>query len=476
VISIRRWLHSPRARRGLAASLVVLATGGLVLARSEAGRSAVSFGERLDDGSSSFSGPGASGSLSLSHGKVLSSGEQSVFAELRMRADSDRRAAEDRAPLALAIVIDTSGSMSGDKIETSKRSVVELLRQMRSDDEVALVRYNESSELVQPLANVGSVRSSLIERVGQFSAGGGTEIPSALERGLRALSAASPGRVKRVILASDGLDSNRTQSERLARNALDSRITVSALGIGLDFDESYMSGVATAGRGNFAYVKDGLALASFLSRELDETATTVIDGAHAKLRLPPGVRFVRAVGAEVQHAGFDELTLALGSLFAGDERRVVIELGVRAEHGQLLPIGAQVDWQLVGGDRASARLAELSLAGERDEREVLRARNGRVYASALSAMASFRQLAATEAYARGDQHTASALIDQNMAELEAAAKAAPRAAAAPIRRQLEEISAARDDFSRAPPGSSSGKAAAKTSADKHSKNLSRPSF
>jgi Ca-activated chloride channel homolog len=476
VIPIRRWLHSPRARRGLAASMVVLATGGLVLARSETGRAAVSFGERLEDGSSSFSGPGASGSLSLSHAKVLSSGEQTVFAELRIRADSDRRAAEERAPLAIAIVFDTSGSMSGDKIETSKRSVIELIRQMRSDDEVALVRYSDHSELVQPLAAVGSVRSSLIERVEQFGSGGGTDIPPALERGLRALSAASAGRVKRVILASDGLDSNRSQSERLARNALDSRVTVSALGIGLDFDESYMSGVATAGRGNFAYVRDGQALAGFLSRELDETANTVIDSAHAKLRLPSGVRFVRAVGAEVKSSGRGELALALGSLFAGDERRVIIELGVQAEHGESFPVGAEVDWRLVGGDRASARLAELSMTGERDQREVLRARNGRVYASAISATASWRQLAAAEAYAKGDQDTATALLHENVAQLEAAAEAAPPAAAAPIKRQLGEVAEAKRRFESAAPGSSTGRAAAKITADNNAKNLSRPAF
>ncbi len=124
MMSIRRWLHSPRARRGLAAAVVVLATGGLVLARAPSGGQALTFGTAVGKNASSFAGPGASGTLSLSQSRVLT-GAQSLYAELKIRGEDAERS-EERAPLSLAIVFDTSGSMSGDKIETSKRSVVSL--------------------------------------------------------------------------------------------------------------------------------------------------------------------------------------------------------------------------------------------------------------------------------------------------------------------------------------------------------------
>lgn len=476
MVSLRRFLHSPRARRGLAASIVVLATGGLVLARTDSGRASLGFAQAAGDGRATFSGPGATGSLALSHSRVLSSGEQTVFAELRLKADERRSADEERAPIALAIVIDTSGSMSGDKIVTSKRSVIQLIRSMRDDDEVAVVRYDSASEVIQPLAPVARVRSELIERVQELSAGGGTDIAPALTWGVDALARARPGRVRRVVLASDGLDSNRARSERVARDALDRRITVSALGIGLDFDESYLSAVANAGRGNFAFVENGSALAKFLSRELDETANTVVESARARLSLPQGTRFVRAVGAEVERAGDRDVELVLGSLFSGDERRVIVELAVRAEHGEVLPLEADVDWQLVGGNRASARISELSMLGERDEREVARAKNGAVYANAISATASLRQLAAAEAYARGDERTAQQLIQENQASLAAAAQAAPEAEAESLRRQLDDVTAAQTEFAKAPPRSPGGKAAAKAAAASNVKNLSRPAF
>jgi Ca-activated chloride channel family protein len=445
-----------------------------VLARAPAMGSSSTFGFVLGNNASSFSGPGAHGTLSLSQTKVLAGSGQTLFAELRLKADESRTVAEARAPLSLAIVMDTSGSMSGEKLEHAKRSVTSLLRQMRDDDEVALVRYDSNPELIQPLARVGSVVSSLIDRVSQLSAGGGTNIPPALSQGLSSLSHARSGRVRRVVLVSDGLDGGRQESERIARSALDSQVTVSALGIGLDFDEGYMSGVASSGRGNFGFVQDASTLARFLQRELEETAKTVVENARAKLELPPGARFIRAVGAETDVRG-GEVELLLGALFAGDERRVVIEIETDAEPGQTLPFRADVSWQRLGGDRIHARLSELSVVGDSDPQLVAESRDGRVYASALSATASQRQIAAAEAYARGDVAAADQLIQKNLSDLEVAAAAAPAEERESLRKQRAEAADVQSKFRSFAPGSEPAKAAGKASAFKNSENLSRKS-
>lgn len=474
MVSVRRWLSSARARRGVAAAVVVLATGGLVLARSPGGGQALTFGTAVGKNASSFSGPGASGTLALSQTRVLTGG-QSLYAELKIRGDDEERARE-RAPISLAIVFDTSGSMSGDKIETSKRSVVSLLRQMRADDEVAFVRYDDHSEVLQPLARVGDVREELTRRVQSLEAGGGTNIPPALERGLSAVSDASGGRVRRVVLVSDGLDSTRDQAERLARSALDRRVTISALGIGLDFDESYMSAVANAGRGNFGFVRDGTALASFLHKELEETASTVVEDARATLTLPRGMRFVQAIGAETRHADDGEVELALGSLFAGDERRIIVELSTDAEQGESLALGATVSWQKVGGSHTRAKLAALSVVGDSQKSAVAESRDPAVYASAVSALASVRQLAAAESFAHGDEGKAQELLDQNMAALSAAEAEAPAEVAAQLARQRADVSAAKSGFRAAKPGSPKAKALTKAATEKNNNNLSRSAF
>src|SRR5258706_6681665 len=169
-MSIVTWMQSSRVRRGIAASAVILAAGGLILVRAP--RSAhgtttltsglTSFTSAITPNgtnASTFTGPGAHGQLALSHGKVLG-GAQTIFAEVRLTADS-ASASEERAPLSIAVVLDTSGSMSGEKIDQAKDSVLKMMRGMRDDDEIAFVRYSSDSEILQPLARLGSVRASI---------------------------------------------------------------------------------------------------------------------------------------------------------------------------------------------------------------------------------------------------------------------------------------------------------------------------
>jgi Ca-activated chloride channel family protein len=477
-MSVRIWLRTPRARRGLAASIIVLAMGGLILARSPAAARVPTFGVVAASGTnaSQFRGPGAHGTIALSHGKVLAGSEQRIFGEITFNSDPAPAQAVERAPLSLVVVLDTSGSMAGEKIDQAKDAVIRLLRDMRDDDEIAFVRYASDSEVIQPLTRIAQVREALIAKVRSLSAGGGTNIPPALSDGARSLSDAAPGRVRRVVLVSDGLDSTRSQAESIAQESAGRGVTTSSLGIGLDFDESYMGGVARSGRGNFGFVKDASTLAAFLQRELKETAQTTIANASIRLRLPAGVRLVQATGAEVKMgSGGREAELVTGSLFAGDERRIIVELAANLDAGEVTALEGLATWSLVGGEQAEATFERIALQGTADAEEVEMARSGAVLAAATSTLSSARQIAAAEAYQRGDLAKAQALVEENLSELRAAAAVAPAPAATALENQQREYEATRAGF-RAPPKSDSGKAAAKASVAKDIANMDRKAW
>ena len=474
-MSVQHWLSRSRARHGLAAALIVLSFGALVLMKVPASGASVLSGEPVGPGGARFSGPGASGVFSLSQVKLYSAGDSRFFAELALRAD-ELDGVRERAPLALAIVLDTSGSMGGEKIQQAKDAARRLVDGMRDDDQVVFVSYSGLPTLMQPLARVGDVRDTLTSRIDSLSAGGGTNIPPALKAAYREIWDASPGRVRRVVLVSDGLDDSEADSKALALRQLDRQVTTSALGIGLDFDESYMAGVASTGRGNYGFVRDGSALAQFLERELEETATTTIHAATARLRLPRGVRFVQALGAEARELRDREIELRLGSLFAGDERRIVVELAAAPEVGERLEIEAQVSWQQLDGDRTRVEIGALTLTGTDSRRVAEASRNGQVYASCVSALASQRQLAAARAYRDGDQATADALIQQNIVALDEARVAAPAAEAAELETQKARYGAARSSFARVAPRSAEGKAAAKEATERDLMNVDRKAW
>jgi Ca-activated chloride channel family protein len=471
----RAWLRSTRIRRAVALSAVVLATGGLVLYRAPSSAAWTSpHAAALGKNAAAFDGPGAHGVVSLSHTKVLAGQTTPVFAEIRLTADPKARVGV-RAPLALAVVLDTSGSMSGEKLEDAKRSVLRLVSDMQDDDEIAVVRYSDASSVVQPLARVGAVRSELSAHIRALDAGGGTNIPLGLSSGRRALDEAARGRVRRIVLVSDGLDGTRVQAESLASSSFSSGITVSSLGIGLDFDEAYMGGVAQSGHGNFAFIRDGGSLASFLRRELEETATTTIEDARVALDLPAGLRFVSATGADASSRG-DRVELRIGSLFAGDERRVIVELAAAPRtRSDELDLRAEATWSRVGESSTRVSVPALALVASNDPGDVEGGRDGAILASATSVLASKRQLEAASAYARGDVATATRLTAQTQAAIGAAIAAAPSAAPL-LDAQLNAYSAQQRGFESVAPSSAEGRAAAKAAVMKDQGNLVRKGF
>ncbi len=434
------------------------------------------FASPVGINSASFSGPGASGTVSLSHTKIFAAPGEKVFADVHLTADkSDKVPAH--APTSLVVVLDTSGSMSGAKIEEAKDAVIRLMRDMDAEDEIAVIRYSDDAEVIQGLARVGTVRESVISRVRQLRADGGTAIPRGLARGLDELTGARTGRVKRVILVSDGLDSTRVEAERLASNSFERGVVISSMGIGLDFDESYMGGVARAGHGNFAFVKDASALASFLRRELVETSTTTVEDAVVRLSLPKGVTFVNATGADgkVSTDG-SEVELRLGSLFAGDERRVLVELRTNLEAGDTRGFEGRASWKKVGGDLSDTSFRGLSIVATRDAHEVEAGRDGNVLASATSVVASRRQVQAAEAYNRGDTAAAQGLIDENLRDLDAVKAIAPPAAVESLSKQMVDYKETKSGFASAAPTSMAGKSHAKRAVEKDTANMARKAF
>jgi len=215
---VSNWLRTPQIRRGLAMASVVLAFGGLVLYRAPDSAALVPVPAEFDASTGAkFSGPGAHGSVALSHARVLANGTQDVYAEVRMTADKDL--ANARAPLALAVVLDTSGSMSGDKIEEAKSAVMQLVKDMRDDDQIAIVRYSDDATIIQHLARVGDVRNDVLAHIRQIEAGGGTAIPLGLSSGLNALGLVGALRVG-VLLGRTPADLPARVEKVLARLSL----------------------------------------------------------------------------------------------------------------------------------------------------------------------------------------------------------------------------------------------------------------
>jgi len=177
---------------------------------------------------------------------------------LRLRSHEHEASNRKRTPLAIAIVIDRSGSMAGGKLEQAKRSAVDIINRLHDHDSVSVISYDDSVEVHLELMPVPSARIFIDHHLDQLFARGGTNLHAGWLKGAETLAPRSNGKdLCRVILLSDGqanVGIIRTnlicdQVAELSRAG----ITTTTVGFGLDFNEELMTAMANAGQGNAWY-------------------------------------------------------------------------------------------------------------------------------------------------------------------------------------------------------------------------------
>ncbi len=159
----------------------------------------------------------------------------------------DLPSTEEEPSVQLALVLDRSGSMSGQKLAITREAAARLIRSLRPVDHVGVVIYDNEVEVLSPPAPPSEY---LADAVARIQPGGSTNLYGGWVRGAKMLK---PG--GHVVLLSDGLANvgRYTDAHTLSHHAGISyrkyQITTTTIGVGNDYDEQLMSGMARAGGG-----------------------------------------------------------------------------------------------------------------------------------------------------------------------------------------------------------------------------------
>jgi len=165
---------------------------------------------------------------------------------------------EKTTPLHISIVIDKSGSMSGEKIAKVKDAVKGILGQMADDDLISLVVFSNTAEKVFESTPVKE-KEKITEYVERITVGGNTNLYEGYSLGCEILKKTDPKFQCRLLLLSDGrTNQGITNADRIcgfAEKTAAGGITTSTFGVGDHFDEVLMTGISEAGGGNGYFIE-----------------------------------------------------------------------------------------------------------------------------------------------------------------------------------------------------------------------------
>jgi Ca-activated chloride channel family protein len=135
----------------------------------------------------------------------------------------------ERVPVSLGIVLDTSGSMEGEKMTAAKQALQRFLFDLLGDeDEVFLYRFDNRPQLVQPWTRDKQQVAAELQRL---RTRGATTLYDAIAEAIP-LAATGHNRKKALLIISDGNDSSSyTKIEELKRLIRESEVLVYAIGI-----------------------------------------------------------------------------------------------------------------------------------------------------------------------------------------------------------------------------------------------------
>lgn len=186
---------------------------------------------------------------------------------LPVRMDNERK--KEMPSVAMALVIDRSGSMTGLPLEMAKAAAKATVGVLSPDDLIEVIAFDSAPTRyvkMQPARN----RTRIGNEIARIQPGGGTEIFSALDAAYQDMTV-TQARKKHVILLTDGKAPQGGIRDLVSAMVAES-ITVTSVGLGGDVDEQLLKMIADVGGGRFHGVSDPNNLPRVFTKETEMIA------------------------------------------------------------------------------------------------------------------------------------------------------------------------------------------------------------
>lgn len=209
------------------------------------------------------------------------------------------KAASKYGPLNLALLIDASGSMGAeDKLEQAKEAAKMFVNGLQ-EDFLSVYSFSDSVREIVPV-QVVSNKGKINNAIGAIELEGGTALFKALRQvrdNLKRTKATSMA--NRLIVITDGCPTSDEQlftsdsewkrySEKFAIETLEKGISITAIGVGSDYNETILSALGAKSGGEFKHIKSASELKGYLQERMRSLQKIVADNCILHIVTTPG--------------------------------------------------------------------------------------------------------------------------------------------------------------------------------------------
>ncbi|HEV7331117.1 MAG TPA: VWA domain-containing protein [Flavisolibacter sp.] len=249
-------------------------------------------------------------------------------------------------PLNIAIVLDRSGSMAGEKMEFAKKAAIDIIDKLGPEDFVSVVIYDEFIDVIQPATSV-LYKDSIKFKISKVKPRGSTNLWGGSDKGYEQVKANyKKNYVNRVLLISDG---NITAGPKIPSRIIAqvqaykdiNGISISTFGVGLDYNETLMTDMAENGAGNYYFIDRADKMAAIFDKELYGLLNVVAQNAELRITLPKGVTVEKLY--PFQYAlEKNEVVIKFQDLFSEDIKGLIMRFRIDNESNKELPFTSRL--------------------------------------------------------------------------------------------------------------------------------------
>lgn len=262
---------------------------------------------------------------------VITAGQPTArILEIRVAApaaEQDR----PRLPLNLALVLDRSGSMHGDKLHYARQAAVHVIDLLGEQDRAAVVVYDDQVQVLASSQLMGEkAKRQVKEKIAQIRSGSSTNLFGGWMMGCHEVAeVASAQNFNRTLLLTDGLANvGERDPGQLAFHTHElfvRGISTSCFGVGQGYDEHLLEAMANHGGGSFHFLETLNAIPTVFEREFDEIINVALRDLELTVELPESVQASVSANWHNTREG-NKLKVFLGSLPAGRDQAVYLRL------------------------------------------------------------------------------------------------------------------------------------------------------